>query len=85
MWALISGEYPFSASNTQKLIRKIQTKKHSYRGIEWRSISPDVRLVLDKMLSKAPDRRLSASELLELPWFQNVTTLDKNKGKYLMS
>ena len=71
LYVLLSGEPPFNGLSDGVIYSKIRQFKFNFPEKRWSKISNDAKDLLSKML--VPEaQRLSASQVLEHPWFQLV-------------
>ena len=71
LYVLLSGEPPFNGPSDGVIYSKIRQFKFNFPEKRWSKISNDAKDLLSKML--VPEaQRLSASQVLEHPWFQLV-------------
>ena len=70
LYMLVAKKPPFDGNNLEKIFEKIteeEYNKHSRRILDF---SDEVRDLLDKLLEKNIEKRLSAKEALSHPWFK---------------
>ncbi|CAM9938099.1 unnamed protein product, partial [Phaeothamnion confervicola] len=67
-YTLLVGSFPFMADTLEQLQNKIQFGKLSMDGEEWEDISSDAKDFIRRLLTKDPDRRMTAVEALQHPW-----------------
>jgi len=71
LYVLLSGEPPFNGPSDGVIYSKIRQFKFNFPEKRWNKISNGAKDLLSKML--VPEsQRLSASQVLEHPWFQLV-------------
>ena len=85
LYILLSGEPPFNDSNDNLIYAKIKKFDFSFPDNKWKNISKEAKDLLSKMLVKE-DARLSASQVLEHPWFnllkgEKISLQNLNFGK----
>ena len=87
LYILLSGEPPFNASNDNLIYAKIKKIEFSFPDHKWKHISNEAKDLLSKMIVKE-DNRLSASQVLQHPWFNllndekiTLQNLNLNFGK----
>ena len=68
LYILLSGDPPFNASSDNLIYAKIRKIDYSFPDDKWKHISKEAKDLISKMLIKE-DSRLSASQVLEHPWF----------------
>ena len=85
LYILLSGEPPFNDSNDNLIYAKIKKFDFSFPDNKWKNISKEAKDLLSKMIVKE-DSRLSASQVLEHPWFnllkgEKISLQNLNFGK----
>ena len=68
MFMLLSGYPPFFGEDIVELFTNISKKGMNFNDPVWELISPEARDLVVKLLTKDPERRLSAREALRHPW-----------------
>ena len=85
LYILLSGEPPFNGPNDETIFARIKTYKYEFPEQKWSKISVEAKDLLTKMLIQE-DKRLSASQVLQHPWFdiiknEKITFEKLNFGK----
>ena len=85
LYILLSGEPPFNGPNDETIFARIKTYKYEFPEQKWSKISVEAKDLLSKMLIQE-DKRLSASQVLQHPWFdiiknEKITFEKLNFGK----
>ena len=85
LYILLSGDPPFNASSDNLIYAKIRKIDYSFPDDKWKHISKEAKDLISKMLIKE-DSRLSASQVLEHPWFnllkdEKISLQNLNFGK----
>jgi calcium-dependent protein kinase len=75
LYILLSGEPPFNGSNDNLIYSKIKKIDFNFPEERWRNISNEAKDLISKMIV-SEDKRLSASQVLQHPWF-NLLKNDK--------
>ena len=75
MYILLCGYAPFGGNSDQTILAKVRKGQFSTAGHEWNSISADAKMCLKRMLVVDPSKRISAAELMEVPWFRHADRL----------
>ncbi|CAN6458696.1 unnamed protein product [Victoria cruziana] len=70
LYVLLAGFLPFQDENIMHMYRKVF--KAEFQVPPW--FSPDVRHLLAKILVTDPNKRISISQLMEVPWFKKGFT-----------
>lgn len=71
LYILLSGEPPFNGPNDETIFARIKTYKYEFPEQKWSKISVEAKDLLSKMLIQE-DKRLSASQVLQHPWFDII-------------
>ena len=67
---LITKKAPFEANDKEKIMDKIVEEDYNKNSRKLLDVSEEVRDLIDKLLEKDPEKRPSAKEALEHPWFK---------------
>ena len=68
VFILLQGTVPFFGKNDQEVAMRILRKKLRFDSEKWQSVSIQARAVLEGLLNRKPDRRLSLSDVLRSEW-----------------
>jgi calcium-dependent protein kinase len=66
LYVLLTGEYPFQGSSSNKIFKKILTEPVDLSSSPWIDISREAKDCVRRMLCKDPKKRLTAEELLQV-------------------
>ena len=78
LYYMLKGEQPFQGKNLEELKKNIFSKK--YNKIEF--ISEEAEDLIDKMLTKNPEERITLDEIFKHKWIKEVDLCNKNKIKF---
>ncbi len=70
LYMSLVGRAPFDGKDDEEIIYKISTANYNSKEPKLLSHSSEVRDLVSKLLQKDIDKRLSAKEALEHPWFE---------------
>ena len=70
LYMLITKKAPFEANDKEKIMDKIVEEDYNKNSRKLLDVSEEVRDLIDKLLEKDPEKRPSAKEALEHPWFK---------------
>lgn len=70
LYMLLSGSPPFVAESDAEIMKLIETSEVVYDPRIWDSISVEARDLIDRMLDKDEETRISASDALCHPWLE---------------
>lgn len=70
---MLTGVPPFTGTDDKAILLKVSKGAFSLKLPELREISTEAKDLLSKMLEKDKNKRFSAEECLNHPWFQKVT------------
>jgi len=77
MFILLSGRAPFSGETDEEIINKIKIGTYDLKRSPWNTISKEAISLIQGLLQKDPNQRLTAEEALNSPWFKNLKTKEK--------
>lgn len=78
LYAMVCGRLPFGDMNIQKLVMKIVTEEPIYPD----KLPPQLRDILQKMLTKDPQNRITIQQMMQHPWFQQYYFVDKMNASF---
>ena len=70
LYMLIAKKAPFEGNDPQKIFDKITDEEYNRHSRKLLDFSDEVRDLIDKLLEKNVEKRLSAREALDHPWFK---------------
>ena len=70
LYMMLVGRAPFDGKDDEEIIFKINSADYNSKDSKLMSHSPEVRDLVNKLLQKDFNKRYSAKEALEHPWFQ---------------
>jgi serine/threonine protein kinase len=76
IYMLISGYPPFQGDNHRVLFRKIRAADFCFHDTFWKNVTVEAKQVISNLLTVNPDKRWTARQGCEAPWF---TVLTKSK------
>lgn len=79
LYILLCGCPPFSAETDDEIFKKIRIGKYHLKGSVWNEISKEAINLISELLTKDYNKRLSAQQALNHPWFKNMFS-EKNKA-----
>ncbi len=71
LYILLSGEPPFNGANDREIYKAISKMIYQFPFNKWKKISKNAMDLIEKCLV-VEDKRLSAKEVLEHPWFNKI-------------
>lgn len=75
MYLLLSGQPPFLGSTSREVASKILNDKIDMKSLDWRRVSKHAKDLLHKLLERDVQKRITAAEALEHPWFKKIRSL----------
>jgi len=72
MYFILCGHPPFYGSTEKRILEKVVKGLYEFKDSEWDGISEDAKDLIRKMLEYSPEKRLSAEEALNHPWFTKI-------------
>ena len=84
LYILIVGSPPFDGSSDKQIFTSIKKGIFDKKNQRWMNASLDVKDLISKLLVNDPNKRLTANEALQHPWFRktNSNILYYNIPKY---
>ena len=79
MYILLSGKPPFDGDDDKEILEKIKIGQYDLNEYPFPSLSDESKDLIKKLLEYDPNKRISASEALQHPWFQNTEFQKKNE------
>jgi calcium-dependent protein kinase len=80
IYILLSGEPPFYGPNDDTIYAKIKSLKYTFPEEKWKNISKEAKDLISNMLIKQ-EKRFSASQVLQHPWFNLIKDEKLNLNK----
>jgi calcium-dependent protein kinase len=71
LYILLSGEPPFNGANDREIYKAISKMIYQFPYNKWKKISKNAIDLIEKCLVPE-DKRISAKEVLEHPWFKKI-------------
>lgn len=68
LYILLSGAPPFSGNTDPEILKKVQEGKYSMKGDRWTKVSAEAKRLIARMLTYAPEQRITAYEALNDEW-----------------
>jgi calcium-dependent protein kinase len=72
LYILLCGYPPFGGANDWEILLAVKRGKYSFKGMEWKYVSEHAKDLIKKMLCPV-DKRFSAQEVLNHPWFEKTS------------
>ena len=72
LYILLCGYPPFGGANGWEILLAVKRGKYSFKGMEWKYVSEHAKDLIKKMLCPV-DKRLSAQDVLNHPWFEKTS------------
>jgi calcium-dependent protein kinase len=82
MYFLLCGHPPFMGNCEKKILEKVVRGLYEFKDEEWRSASPESMDLIRKLLEFSPEKRLTAEQALNHPWF-NLFSGNKDESKVI--
>ena len=79
MYYLITGEFPFKATEKEELFQNIKNKEIDFSSSKFESMSDSCKDLLAKLLEKDKAKRISAQECLDHPFFTGESLIKEEK------
>ena len=85
LYIFLTGQPPFNGVTDQVILAKVKNGKFSLELKIFETISADAIDLLKGMLTYDPEKRLSAKEALQHPWFKKVSKSLKSTKRLTMT
>lgn len=82
-YILLCGYPPFFGKNDEEIIESIKIGKFDFNLPSFQYVSSDAKDLIQKMLQKSPQKRCSAQQALQHPWFKNKTLDNKVSSEHM--
>ena len=79
LYILLSGYPPFNGATDREIYQSIEKGKFSFPPEEWSYISSSAKELIEKMLKKDPNHRISAAQALKDSWITDNTQKQSSK------
>jgi len=77
LYILLCGYPPFNGPNDKAIIEAVIRGKFTLDEPEWDSVSPEAKDLVRKLLTYDLNKRISASDALQHPWFKKMLVIEK--------
>ena len=68
LFIMLSGKPPFGGKSNKEIIDNVLRGAYSYSNPVWDNISAEAKDLIDKLLERQADMRLTAEEAYNHPW-----------------
>ncbi len=75
LFTCLGGYRPFAGDNFKTISRAIIGCKYKFHSREWSGISRDAKDLISMMLTRDPEKRITAEVALQHPWFGLITEI----------
>jgi calcium-dependent protein kinase len=79
LYILLSGRAPFSGKHDSVILEKVKLGQYNMNIEEFEGISSDVKDLINNLLKKSPNKRLTAEKALEHSWFKKFNIKESHK------
>lgn len=77
LYILLCGRMPFGGNDNREIFRNIQKGHYDMNIPPFPTVSNEAKDLIDKLLQQDPNKRLSAEDALQHPWFTKWKIKDK--------
>ena len=71
MFTLLGGYPPFFGENNKEIFKKVMEAKLLFDAPIWQRVTKQAKDLIQKLIVKQPENRLTAAQALQHPWFQS--------------
>jgi len=72
LYFMLCGRPPFNGNTEKKVLEKVVKGLYEFKDSEWEGVSENAKDLIRKLLEYSPEKRLSADEALNHPWFRST-------------
>ncbi len=72
MYILLTGEPPFNGKDDQEIIKHVSKGEYMLDIPQFKNISEDAKLLISRLLEKDINKRISATEALNMKWIKEL-------------
>jgi calcium-dependent protein kinase len=83
MYILLSGRPPFGGANEKKILDNVLKAPLKFPEEDWFDKSQSSQELIRLMLDRDPNKRLTASECLDHPWFKDTINSNNSESKHI--
>jgi calcium-dependent protein kinase len=76
MFIMLSGRPPYGGKNNNEILNNVLYGTYDYTAPVWQNISAEAKDLIDKLLERQADVRLTAEEAFCHPWIQRQRRMD---------
>jgi calcium-dependent protein kinase len=69
---MLCGYPPFAGKSEDEILKKVKIGKYKFDPDDWDKVSEEAKMLIKKMLTLDPTKRLSAHEAMNDPWVQKL-------------
>ena len=80
MYILLCGYPPFNGNSNDEIYNSIKNNQPYFYGEDWKDITPEAIDLLQNMLNKKPNKRLSAEQCINHKWFKLLEQSNLNNS-----
>jgi calcium-dependent protein kinase len=80
MYILLCGYPPFNGNTNEEIYNSIKNSQPYFHGEDWKDITPEAIDLLQNMLNKKPNKRLSAEKCINHKWFKLLDQSNNNSN-----
>lgn len=92
LYILLTGQPPFNGDNDKQILEEVKKGTLNFQETEWETLSSQAKELVSKMVERNVEKRVSAEEALNDPWFkmwedekQKDNTITEQKLQHLRS
>jgi serine/threonine protein kinase len=72
MYLLLRGRLPFDGKTKDEIIDRTLTGAPDFTHPSWKQVSPDAIHLINQLLQKDPNQRISCEKARQHPWFESI-------------
>jgi len=81
LFVFLCGYPPFEGDNNKEIFKNVLKQELTFDPADWKTVSAEAKDLVTKMLCKDPEKRITADDCSQHPWFKinHVTELHEQE------
>lgn len=79
LYVMLSGQPPFAGKRDEEVLAKVKKASWTFNGTIWKSISDEAKDLIEKLMDKNPETRITALDALQHPWIKKYVSQKPNE------
>jgi len=82
---MLCGSPPFNGESDKEIMERVKLGSYNFDAPEWSEVSDEAQRLISKMLEYDPEKRYTAMQVLNDPWFKLVLGEDTFEKPLMIS